>query len=100
MKRVYLFLAIVGAVLPYIFFIRFFSIEGANLGDFILAPFVNGAAAGFAVDLLFTSIVFWLFMFIKRSKGEGPNPWVFVLLNLTIGLSCAVPAYLYTTTDR
>jgi hypothetical protein len=25
---------------------------------------------------------------------------IFILLNLTIGLTCAVPAYLYATTDR
>ena len=30
-------------------------------------------------------------------RREGPAPWLFVVLNLTIGLSCALPAYLYAS---
>ena len=100
MKRVYLILTIVGAILPYIFFFRFFAIEGANIGGFISALFANGAVAGFVVDLLFTSLVFWLFMFVRKSRVKGPNPLIFILVNLTIGLSCALPAYLYATSDE
>jgi hypothetical protein len=95
MKRVYLLLAILGAVLPYVFFIQYFSAFGFSLGGFLSALFVNGAAAGFTADLLFTSFVFWLFMFLQQRQNDGPSPYVFILLNLTIGLSCALPAYLY-----
>lgn len=95
MKRVYLALAVVGAIAPYIFFIQFFSSEGIQLGGFVSAVFVNGATRGFAADLLVSSLVFWIAMFHLRGKGKGPNPIPFILLNLLIGLSCALPAYLY-----
>ncbi len=95
MKKLYLVLAIVGAVVPYAFFIQFFLSEGINLGAFVRALFANPAAAGFTADLLLTSAVFWLFMFQQRSRKKGPSPAVFIVLNLLIGLSCAVPAYLY-----
>lgn len=99
MKRLFLILAIAGAILPYIFFFQFFSAEGISLGSFASALFNNGAVGGFTVDLLFTSFVFWLYMFFRRSKADGPNPVPFVILNLAIGLSCALPAYLYMITE-
>ena len=96
MKTFYLLAAIVGAIVPYIFFFQFFA-ENSALG-FVPALFVNGAAAGFSADLLITSFVFWVFMWGRR--GAGPTPWPFVLLNLAIGLSCAFPAYLYASARR
>ncbi len=101
MRNVYLLLAIVGAVVPYLFFAGFFASAGINLPGFISALFVNGAAAGFTVDLLISSAVFWIFMFSRRAtEPEAPQPWLFIVLNLTIGLSCALPAYLYAITPK
>jgi hypothetical protein len=97
MKNFYLAMAIVGAVVPYIFFAEFMGAAGLDLAAFVGALFVNGAAGGFAADLLITSAVFWTYMF---SRAEGPKPWLFIVLNLTIGLSCALPAYLFAITRR
>ena len=93
LKTAYLGMAIVGAVVPYIFFIGMFADQGIDLVVFVQGLFANGAAGGFTADLLISSFVFWLFMFSRR--GEGPKPWVFIFLNLTIGLSCALPAYFW-----
>jgi hypothetical protein len=95
MKNLYLTLAVVGAVVPYVFFLQHFSTTGFGLGDFVRALFVNPAASGFTMDLLLTSTVFWMFMFQQRGRNKGPAPAIFVALNLLIGLSCAFPAYLY-----
>ncbi len=94
MKNLYLVLAIVGAVVPYLFFFGFFAESGVDLLGFVGALFANGAAGGFTADLLITSLVFWIYMF---NRQDGPAPWLFVALNLTIGLSCALPAYLYAS---
>ena len=94
MKILYLILAIAGAVVPYLFFIQFFGEVGIDLQSFVAALFANGAAGGFTADLLITSGVFWIYMFNQK---EGPAPWLFVVLNLSIGLSCALPAYLYAS---
>ena len=91
-NNVYLALAVMGAVVPYVFFLDFFASNGMALGGFAAALFVNGAAGGFTADLLITSMVFWIYMF---SRDGGPAAWPFVLINLTIGLSCALPGYLY-----
>lgn len=98
LKTVYLLLAIVGAVIPVAFFASFAAVEGIDLFAFIAALFVNGAAGGFSADLLISSFVFWIYMFSK--KATGPGPAVFILLNLSIGLSCALPAYLWASVRK
>ena len=95
MRTIYLVLAVIGAGVPYYFFIDFLA---SGQADFIGALFVNGAAGGFAADLLITSAVFWLFMW--QRKETGPNPIPFIVVNLLIGLSCALPAYLYFDAGR
>ena len=95
MKTLYLILAIIGAVIPYALFLQHFSVEGISLSGFVSAIFANPAAGGFTADLLFTSVVFWIFMIQQRRRDKGPNPILFIVLNLLIGLSCAFPAYLY-----
>lgn len=93
LKTVYLLLAVVGTVVPYAFLINFTLNEGLDLIAFFGALFANGAVGMFSADLMISSVVFWLYMFSRRERG--PAPGVFVLLNLSIGLSCALPAYLW-----
>ncbi len=95
MKKIYLLLSVVGAIVPYLFFFQFIQVEGLNIPAFISALFVNGAAGGFSADLLLTSFIFWLFMFQQVKESNGPKPYLFIALNLVIGLSCALPAYLF-----
>ena len=99
MKRLYLILAVVGAIVPYAFFFSFIQVNGLDIPRFLTAIFVNGAAGGISADLFYSSFVFWLFMFVEQ-KNNGPNPVLFIALNLIIGLSCALPAYLYARESR
>ena len=92
MQRIYLVLALLGAIAPYAFFVPYFAESGLDLGGFFADLFVNRAAGGAFTDLLISSVVFWAFMFSRRS---GPRPWLFIVINLVVGLSCALPAYLY-----
>lgn len=95
---IYLVLAILGAVIPVVFFVSFAMSEGVSLIGFVKALFANGAAGGFTADLLISSFVFWIYMFAKQS--DGPKPLVFILLNCCIGLSCALPAYLWVAEKK
>ncbi len=93
MKQVYLVAAIVGAALPYAFFIQHMTASGLFLDVFLAQGFANPVASGFTMDLLISSVVFWIYMF--TSGKNAPKPWPFIAINLFIGLSCALPAYLY-----
>lgn len=94
-KKVYLALAFAGAIVPYVYFVQHFADVGFGISDFVSAIFINPAAGGFTADLLISSFVFWIAMFSRFGRGKGPKPLLFIILNLTIGLSCALPAYLY-----
>ena len=96
LKTIYLILAILGAAIPIAFFTNFVSENGLDLFSFVAALFVNGAAGGFTADLLISSFVFWIYMF--SNQVDGPQLLVFIALNLCIGLSCALPVYLWAQT--
>lgn len=92
MKNVYLLLAVAGTVVPYLFFVPWFAEHGFGLGGFLGAAVANGVAAGLTADLLISSAVFWLLM---SANGDGRRAVGFVAANVLVGLSCALPAYLY-----
>ena len=92
LKYVYLSLSILGAIIPYVFFTQYFQVNGIHLISFINDLFGNGASGGFSADLLISSFVFWIFLFQDKNIS---NKWIFIALNLIIGLSCALPFYYY-----
>ena len=96
MKNFYLVSAILGAIIPWFFFAGFIQDSGLDLSAFLTGLFVNGAAGGFSADLLITSVVFWVFMVHQYRHKQAPHPALFIILNLGIGLSCALPAYLFS----
>ncbi|MFV2060971.1 MAG: DUF2834 domain-containing protein [Gammaproteobacteria bacterium] len=48
-----------------------------------------------ATDVVLTSIIFWIFMFHRSRISAMPKPYLFILLTVFLGVSCALPAYLY-----
>ena len=95
MKNIYLVAAIIGAIVPLAFFSGFIQENGFDLPAFMSALFINGAAGGLSADLLLSSFVFWVFMIQQQKQEDGRSPEFFIAINLCIGLSCALPAYLY-----
>lgn len=100
MEGAYLLLAVVGALVPYGFFLNAFSEAGLDLLSFVASAVANPVASGFTADLLIASVVFWLFMVNAWRRGRGPTPALFLVLNLLVGLSCALPAYLHARARR
>ena len=94
-KNLYMLLALLGAIVPFIFFIEFIQQNGLDLVAFSEAAYDNGAAAGLTSDLLISSVVFWIAAIELWRRDRGPAPWVFILVNLVIGLSFALPLYLF-----
>ena len=94
-STIYLWLAMLGALLPYAFFAAFFMQDGLSLHEFVRQLFTTFPAGGFTVDLLITSTVFWIWSFHETRKHSMRHWWMFVATNLLIGLSCAFPLFLY-----
>ncbi|MEQ8485850.1 MAG: DUF2834 domain-containing protein [Pseudomonadales bacterium] len=95
--HVYLGLAIIGTLLPVAFFAQHFAASGMGIDSFLAGAFAHPVASGLTSDLLISSAVFWVWMFSHR---QGPSPWPFVALNLLVGLSLALPLYLWMTLRR
>ncbi len=51
--------------------------------------------SGVAMDLMVSVIVFWFFMFTEARKLQMKNPWLYLLATLLVGLSFALPLFLY-----
>lgn len=100
MKNVYLALAIAGAVVPYIFFVQFLQSGDTSLGAFTAQLFATPPAGGFTADLLITSLAFWIWSYQEARARNMARWWVYVVVNLAIGLSCAFPLFLYMRNRR
>ncbi len=92
MQRLYLAFAVLGAVVPWLFFAQHFAGAGPSLPGFLAAGFANPAASGLTADLVISSAVFWAYLF---GAGEGRRAALLIPVNVLIGLSCALPLYLH-----
>ena len=94
-KNIFLVLAVLGLVVPYWFFFQFFNANGLNIGLLVQQALGNPVSIAFTVDLVLSIIVFWIYMFSEANKLQMKNAWLYLLASLTIGLSFALPLFLY-----
>jgi hypothetical protein len=95
MRKIYLILSILGFILPYLFFIQFLSEYGFDLPLLVRQMFASPVAAFFSLDVIVSSLVLWVFVFSEGRRLGMRNLWVYVLLNLAVGVSLALPLFLY-----
>jgi hypothetical protein len=57
--------------------------------------FASPIAGFFSIDVILSSLVLWVFVFSEGRRLGMKKLWVFVLLNLAVGVSLALPAFLY-----
>ena len=94
MKRFYLFGAVAGVVLPFTFLIRFLLANGFDASAFAGQLFQNDIAMFFAVDVVVSAVVLWVFVFAEGRKQGMRRLWVYVLCTLLVGVSLALPLFL------
>ena len=95
MKTMYLLLSVVGLVAPYWQFVPWVATNGLNARFFLEQLFVNRISGFFAMDVLISSIVLLIFMQAENSKLGVRGRWLPVLAVLTVGVSLALPLFLY-----
>ncbi len=99
MKRFYALAMVVGTVIPWLYFGDFFASEGLNLSLFVSRALVNNVSSGTTADLLLSILVFWVWSFFD-ARALGIKRWWLVLPAVfTVGLSLALPLYLYLRED-
>lgn len=90
-KTIFLILAIIGFIAPYYFFLQ---VRAFDLNALLEQFSASAILSGVAMDLLVSVIVFWFFMF-SEAKRLQMNPWIYLLATLLVGLSFALPLFLY-----
>jgi hypothetical protein len=100
MRWFYAMAAVVGAVAPWIFFGSFVADEGVDPAAFVGSLYADGAVGGATTDLLISSVVFWVWS-RRDSRTRGvPGWWLVVPATLLVGLSLALPLYLFLRAGR
>ena len=95
MQWLYLIAAILGTVLPLSYFVPFLAANGLNLPLFFRQLFQNDVSGFFGMDVIVSSIVVWLFVFSEGRRRGMMNLWFYVVCNLLVGVSLALPLFLF-----
>jgi phosphoglycerol transferase MdoB-like AlkP superfamily enzyme len=94
-KNTYIALAFVGLSAPYYFLFKFLNANGLDLPLLVRRLFANNISTFFAADLIISIIVFWIYVAGEATKLQMKNWWLYILASLTVGLSFALPLFLY-----
>ena len=100
MKNAYLVLAMIGLLLPYYFFVSFLVENSLDPGLLFDQLFANDISSFFAIDLIITAIIFWVFLYREAQRYGIGNWWVYVVATLLVGPSFALPLFLYFRESR
>jgi Terpene cyclase DEP1 len=95
MKLVYLGLCILGTVLPLAWFIPFLREHGASPGAFLAQLFANPVGGFFGMDVLVSSLVLWVLVFVEGRRAGMRHLWAPIAANLAVGVSLGLPLFLY-----
>lgn len=94
-RHFYLVMAVVGTVVPWGLFGSFFMKNGPDVPLFLHALFVNGAAGGFSADVVISLVVFLVWAWRDAASRNVVRWWLIFPASFLVGLSLALPLYLY-----
>ena len=95
MQWLYLVAAILGTVLPLSQLIPFLTANGFDIPLLFRQLFQTHASGFFALDVIVSSIVLWLFVYMEGRRLRMRHLWLYVLCNLAVGVSLALPLFLF-----
>ena len=94
-KHLYLGLCVLGTVLPYSQFVPFLQEHGLQLRLIVQQLFANRISAFFGLDVIVASVVVWIFVVVEGRRSDVPRRWLPLAAVLTVGVSLALPLFLY-----
>ncbi|MCA1557250.1 MAG: DUF2834 domain-containing protein [Acidobacteria bacterium] len=95
MQWLYLSAAILGTVLPLSQLVPFLRLNGLDVSLLFSQLFQTHASAFFGLDVIVSSVVLWLFVFSEGRRLRMKNLWLYVICNLLVGVSSALPLFLF-----
>ena len=98
-RYVYLALFIIGTIVPLTAFIPWVIDHGLDISRMVEELFVNRISAFFGIDVIVSTIVLWVFI-NWEGRRVGVPMWPAVVASLTIGVSSALPLFLFLRESR
>jgi hypothetical protein len=74
--------------------------NGLDLSLLFSQLFANNISAFFGVDVIVTSLVLWVFVYAEGRRLGMKHLWVYVVANLAVGVSLALPLFLYVRVSK
>lgn len=98
LRRIYLGLAIWGAVHPMYYFMKWLIANDWDWGGMIDAWYVNDSATGLTWDLTIAAITLTIWIVAETWTRKNWLALVAIPATFGIGLSCGLPLYLFLRT--
>ena len=98
-RYVYLSFFFIGTIAPLLAFIPWLRDHGLDISRLVEELFVNRVSAFFGIDVIVSTIVFWIFI-NWEGRRVGVPLWAPILASLTVGVSSALPLFLFLRESR
>jgi len=99
-KTVYASLCLVGTILPLYQFVPFLREHGLDIRLFVDQLFATPVSGFFGMDVVVSSIVLWVLVFVEGRRAGVKHLWAPVVANLAVGVSMGLPLFLYMRETR
>ena len=99
-KAWYLGLCVAGTLLPYSQFVPFLREDGLDFHRFLAQLFANRVSGFFGWDVIVSSLVLWVFVYVDGRRYRVKAPWAPILANLAVGVSLGLPLFRYLREAR
>jgi hypothetical protein len=99
-KNLYLGLCLMGTVLPYSQFVPFLRKHGLDGQAFLDQLFATHIGGFFGWDVIISSIAVWVMVAVEGRRADLRHRWVPIVANLAVGVSLALPLFLYMREAR
>lgn len=91
---IYLILFIAGTILPCSQLIPFLGEHGLDMQLFVQQLFANRISGFFGLDVVVSSVVFWVFVYSEGTRLKMRGLWIYIACNLLVGVSMGLPLFL------
>ena len=95
MEKLYLFLRILGLIVPYAFFVPWLLQHGLDTPLLISELFSPQIGAFFGTDVIVSAVVLLLFILTDGRRKNVRHLWAPVIGTFCVGVSFGLPLYLY-----
>lgn len=95
MRWLYLWLAVLGTVLPCSQFIPWLAAHGPNVRLLFMQLFLGHVGAFFGLNAIISALALFVFIFSERTRHRIGMLWLPVAATCMIGVSCGFPLFLY-----